>query len=119
MEEQLLCVQGLCVSAPSLPLQRRWLWVGMLPGPSRAQGLGLWSKSQICCVGGIFFSIDLERKQNLLPSVFSEQPARGAHPSTSPRKGHKGVLLGWCFLMECKWLVVISTPGCRKQQVCS
>lgn len=27
-----------------------------------------------------FFSIDLERKQNLLHSVFFEQRARGAHP---------------------------------------
>lgn len=42
------------------------------PGLSRARGSGLWSKSQICCVGGIFFSIDLERKQNLLHSVFFE-----------------------------------------------
>lgn len=45
------------------------------PGPSRARGSGLWSKSRICCVGGIFFfffSIDLERKQNLLHSVFFE-----------------------------------------------
>lgn len=49
-------------------------------GPSRAQGCAARARSAVSAGSIFFFSIDLERKQNLLHSVFFEQRARGAHP---------------------------------------
>lgn len=67
MAEQLLC-ELLCsepASVEALDLGRD------AAGAITSTGLGaVEQEPQICCVGGIFFSIDLERKQNLLPSVF-------------------------------------------------